>query len=139
MKWWLSIPCLAAMTVAAVIVSVAADSPTAVRLTIPEPAFYAATAETDGEGFRISLKRDMSTPGFKLEVNGVQIDDEASRIVVRVTEHPPAGMAAQVMTPTSLAIPLGRLTRGSYIMEIQLRRGNGGEYRPAHAMVLGAF
>jgi hypothetical protein len=139
MKSWLSIPCLAAMTVAAVSVSVAADPPTAVRLTLPEPAFYGATAETDGEGFRVALKRDMATPGFKLEVDGVQIDGKTSRIVVRVTERPPAGMAAQVITPTAVTIPLGRLTRGSYILEIQMRRGNSGEYGPAHALVLSAF
>jgi len=40
---------------------------------------------------------------------------------------------------TPLTILLEPLARRVYILEIRLRRGPAGEYRPAHAMVLSAF
>ena len=139
MKAWTLIP----FVVAAAASMAGQPGPSAARgLKLLEPAFQTASARTHESvpaRFEIVLEREMPTPGWVLNVDGVEVDEAAGRIVVRASEHPPGGMAAQVITSTPLTISLEPLARGIYTLEVRLRRGHGGEYTPAHAMVLSAF
>ncbi len=139
MKPWILIPFVVAAVAAG---AGQPSSPSAEGLKFLEPAFYDATAKTLESGparFQIELKREMPTPGWRLNVDSVEVDEKSGRIVVRATEQPPEGMAAQVITPTPLTILLEPLARRIYTLEIRLRRGATGEYSPAQVMVLSAF
>lgn len=142
MKAWILIPFVFALAASVTSVAGQPGAPEARGLKLLEPAFQTATARTLESAparFEIVLEREMPTPGWVLNIDGVEVDEAAGRIVVRASEHPPEGVAAQVLTPTTLTIPLERLARGIYTLEIRLRRGHGVEYTPAHAMVLSAF
>ncbi len=85
--------------------------------------------------FFLSLVREMPTPGWSFEVDSVE--REGDRIVARVTEKRPDGMAAQVMTPTSLRVPLGRLPTGMFLLIIETRRDEE-TYRPIQGLIVEA-
>lgn len=88
--------------------------------------------------FEVMLEREMPTPGWTFDVDGIQVDDDAGRIVVRVTEVRPTNIVAQVITPTKLKISLGSLPRGQYFLELQVRRGEG-SYVPVQGFLLNAY
>lgn len=140
--FWFSISFVAIASWVSIAAAGAPDAPPATRLVVPEPAFYGATttaAGTDVSRFRVVFKRDMPTPGYRFEVDGVEVDTVAGRIEVRVTEVAPDGMVAQVITPAELAIQLGPLDVRTYVLEIRLRRRGESDYRLSHATVLSAF
>jgi hypothetical protein len=110
------------------------------RAALKEPAYddiSLSMAKTLPPQFDLMLERRMPSPGWKLEVNSVKIDETERRIVVRATEHRPGGMVATVITPTKMRVSLGKLTPGSYFVEIWVRRSDKGTYRPTAALVLG--
>jgi hypothetical protein len=112
----------------------------ATRLQIPEPAFHdpvVTPADAPKPGFELQLARDMPSTGWRCDVDSVHV--EQGRIYVELTEAPPEGMAAQVITKTRCTIPLGELAPGRYLLELWLRRGNMGDHYPAHALILQAI
>jgi hypothetical protein len=117
----------------------AADRTYAIRGSLREAAYEKVSlsmAKSQPPQFDLMLVREMPTPGWKIEVDALDIDEKDRRIVVRITEHRPGGMVAQVMTPTKLTVPLGELTPGSYFVEIWVRRGKKGTFAPTAALVL---
>jgi hypothetical protein len=111
----------------------------AMRLVVSQPAFTepeVAAAKSMPPQFVLSLTREMPTPGWTFDVDALDVDAEARRIVARVTERSPGGMTAQVITPARLSLPLGSLEPGPYFFELWLRRGTKREHRPTHALVL---
>ena len=111
----------------------------ATRLTVPDPPFRNAQvvmAKSKPPQFRVNLTRDMPTPGWKFEIESVEVDAEAGRILVRVTEQAPHGMVAQMIKPTRLSLDLGVLAPGRYVLELWVRRGAKNEYHRLQAMVL---
>lgn len=89
--------------------------------------------------FEIVLEKRMPSAGWALEVENVQVDPEARRIVASLVEVPPKGMAAQVITPVKGQVHVGPLERGRWLLEIRTRREGKGEPRIAQAVVLRAF
>ena len=111
----------------------------AMRLTVPDGPFRDAQvvmAKSMPPQFQVNLTRDMPTPGWKFEVDSVEIDGKSGRIVARVTEHAPGGVVSQVIKPTRLSLNLGVLSRGDYLLELWVRRGAGSDYRRLQAIVL---
>ena len=101
----------------------------ATRLAVPDPAFRdvrIVPAKSMPPQFRVTLTRDMPTPGWKFEVDEVKVDAESGRIVARITEHAPGGIVSQVIKPTRLDVELGILPRGTYLLELWARRGADG-------------
>ena len=95
---------------------------------------------TDGEaGFVLTLKRDMPTPGWQVTVDEVDIDVDAGRITVRLTDAGPKGMVAQVITPTTFTVPLGALPKGTWVLEVHGRRKVGAPHRVETARIVKAF
>lgn len=88
--------------------------------------------------FEVVFEREMPTPGWKFDIDEISTDPQTSRIVVRVTEVRPGGIAAQVMTPTKLKVALGTLPRGQYFLELQVRRGSG-RHVPVQGFLLNAY
>lgn len=88
--------------------------------------------------FRVTLTREMPTAGFTFDVDAVEVDAAAHRIVARVTRHAPEGMAAQVLTPTPLHLALGTLDPGRYFLEVWMRDDADATHRPDQALVLDA-
>ncbi len=88
--------------------------------------------------FRIVTIRDLPSAGWKRVADDVDVDESAGRIVVRATDHAPDGMAAQVITPTTLAFHVGALTPGAYVVEVRARMGTEEPYRAVDAFVIEA-
>jgi hypothetical protein len=86
--------------------------------------------------FTVVLDRDMPTPGWRFEIDGIEVLHEEGRIVARVSEIGPTGITSQVITETKLRLELGVLRSGTYSLEIRLRKGTAGPYRLAGAIVL---
>jgi hypothetical protein len=91
--------------------------------------------ESDPPRFELVLTREMPTPGYRFEIDSLEVDAEAGRIVAKVTDVPPDGMVAQVITPTRLRLSLGTLPVGRYVLEIRTCRGTG-DHRLLGARVL---
>jgi hypothetical protein len=88
--------------------------------------------------FRLSLKQVMPSAGWSFDVDSVEVDAAAHRIVARVTVRRPEGMSAQVMTPTYLRLALGVLDPGRYFLELHSRDDPTQTHQPAQAFVLDA-
>jgi len=86
--------------------------------------------------FDVVFTREMPTPGFSFVVDAVDV--EPGRIVARLTEVPPTGQTAQVITKADCRVPLGRLARGTYLLELWVRRGPSAPHALEHALVLRA-
>ncbi len=80
----------------------------------------------------------MPTPGWRFEVDSIELDEKAQQIVARVTEIRPTGMLAQVITTTHLVLPLGSIRPGRYVLVVWVRRDTGKPYRLAEALILAA-
>ena len=86
--------------------------------------------------FDITFKREMPTTGWDHVLDSVTVD--SGRIVVKLTEVRPLGTVAQVITPTTFRLPLGRLTPGRYLLELWVRRGTDHPHALSQALVLAA-
>jgi hypothetical protein len=119
----------------------AADPLPALSLELREPAFREPRimiATSMPPQFEILLDRDMPTPGWTFVVDGVSVDEDGGRLVADVSEIGPEGVVTQIITAMTCRIPLGRLSRGRYVLEIRLRRGAMGPHAPVQAFVLDA-
>lgn len=111
----------------------------AARLTAPEPTWYESgieAATTTPATFTVRLRADMPTPGYTFTVDAVEIDRDARRVVVRVTESAPGGVVSQVVTPATLAIEVGPLAPGRWVFELRTRRDASATHVPQWARVL---
>jgi len=120
---------------------VGSDDRPALKLEVVEPVFGSpqiVVLKSMPPQFDLTLVREMPSAGWKLEVDAIDVDADAQRIVARVTEVAPQGMAAQVLTPTWLRLSLGALKPADYVLEIRIRRGTDGEYVLAQALALHA-
>ena len=113
-----------------------AKSLAVVRPTFTEP--EVVLLKTLPPGFELVLVRNMPSPGWQFEIDALEVNTDSGRIVARVTEVRPEGMVAQVISPTRLKLPLGKLAAGYYVLELWTRRGTDREHVPAHAMILHA-
>jgi hypothetical protein len=112
----------------------------ATRLATPEPRFGAPrieVLESAPPQFEIVLTREMPTPGYRFEIDSLQVDADTGRIVAKVSEIAPEGMVAQVITPAELRLNVGSLPVGDWVLVIWTRRGNA-EHRLAAALALRA-
>jgi len=113
----------------------------ATSLTIAEPAFrdpQVMVATSMPPQFDLVLDRDMPTPGWSFVVDEIAVDLEQGRILAKITEVAPPGATAQVITKTACRLPLGKLPRGSYWLELWLRRGADLPHARAQAFVVRA-
>ncbi len=118
----------------------------ATALAVVEPTFdepQVAIATSNPPQFEIAFAREMPSTGWSCKVDGLEVSAEtaasAGRIVARITEVGPAGLSPQVITSTLCRLPLGRLERGVYVLELWVRRGSGDErYGLAQALALRA-
>ncbi len=88
--------------------------------------------------FVVIFDRDMPTPQWKFELDGVDVAPETGRIVAKITELPPEGFVSQVISPHKCRIDVGTVAKGKYVMELWVRRGKNGSHRLAQAFVLNA-
>ena len=93
-------------------------------------------AKSTPHRFTLVVERPMPTPGWRFDVNTIDIEPESSRIMVRVRETGPTGVSSQVITPTRLEIPLGAIPRGRYFLELWTRRADDQPHVPSRAWVL---
>lgn len=113
--------------------------PPATVVVLLEPTFaqpQILTATSMPPQFELILTREMPTPRWRFSIDEVKVDEENGRIVARVTEIAPDGVSSQAITPTPCRIPLGRLTRGRYLIELWVRRGTQGSHWLAQALVV---
>ncbi len=117
----------------------AAGSPARRAEIVPPPFEVVAlrTLESDPPQFVLSLRRETPTAGWTVRVDGVDRDGSGD-LVVRISEIAPDGMVAQVITPVTVSVPLGRLEVGRHVVRIESRRGPGGEYRPQQMVLIAA-
>ena len=112
------------------------------RLVRPEASFYEleiAAAKSMPPQFQLVLTRDMPTTGWSLDVDTLNVDEEARRIVARISERGPDAVSAQVMTPTQLRLDVGTLDSGPWLLEIRSRRGAEDPYRLVFVELLAAY
>jgi len=113
----------------------------ATSLSIIEPAFrdpQVVVATSMPPQFEIVFVRDMSTPGWSFSVDTVDVDEETGRITAKISDIPPDGNTAQVITATKCRLPLGKLAGGVYSLELWSRRGNEGPHVLTQALALRA-
>ncbi len=111
-----------------------ATSLTLVEATFEGPQVIVATSMPPQ--FEISFTRNMPTTGWDHAVDSVTVDQETRRIVAKLTEIRPSGISAQVITPTTCRVPLGRLAPGRYLLELWVRRGADQPHTLAQALVV---
>jgi hypothetical protein len=112
------------------------------RLVRSEASFYdleIVAAKSMPPQFQIVLTRDMPTAGWNLEVDALEVDEEARRIVARISERGPQGVSAQVVTPAKLHLEVGTLDSGPWLLEIRSRRSAEGPYGLVFAELLAAY
>ena len=113
----------------------------ATRLTVAEPEFRdpeIVVAKSTPPRLEIVFVRDMPTPGWKFSVDAVEVDEASSRITARISDIPPDGAVAQMITPTKCRVPLGKLSPGAYALELWVRRGETGPHALKQALVVHA-
>jgi hypothetical protein len=113
----------------------------AVRLTIAEPELAVEeikVLESLPPQFEVVLKKRMPSPGWSLDATDVHVDGDSRTVRVTLTETPPQGMAAQVITPVRVSANLGSLETGRWLLEVWARRGGEGKPRRIHAVILQA-
>ena len=114
------------------------DAASSLRLPNAEesPRVEIRTLRSEPPKFVFEIVREMPTPGWRFEIDTVDFDEANRRIVAKVTEVRPDGMAAQVITDTRLRIPLGSIARGRWFLEVWSRRTSQRGHAPAHAFLL---
>jgi hypothetical protein len=88
--------------------------------------------------FEIVFVREMPTPGWSFAVDAVDVDEESGRITAKISDIPPTGPTAQMISATKCRLALGTLARGVYSLELWLRRGNEGPHVLTQALVVRA-
>jgi len=139
MKRWMVLLTLSVLSTHLACAASGAGSPAATSLRLarelfPDPQVIVATSMPPQ--FEVVFDREMPTPGWQSVIDGVEIDNSTRRIVASVSDIPPEGPTAQVVTRTPCRVPLGRLETGHYLLEVHLRRGRTGAHTLAQAFVL---
>ena len=86
--------------------------------------------------FTLVVNREMPTPGWTFEIDTIEVDADAARVTVKLTEAAPDGIVAQVLTPGRIEVPLGTIEPGAYFVELWIRRQAGKPHQPGHALVV---
>jgi hypothetical protein len=86
----------------------------------------------------IVFVREMPTPGWSFSVDAVEVDEESSRITAKISDIPPSGPTAQMISAAECRLGLGKLARGVYSLELWLRRGTEGPHVLTQALVVRA-
>jgi hypothetical protein len=113
----------------------------ATALTFIEGSFASPQVTSDPSGpgrFTVSFEREMPTPGWRFEIDAVEIDPDSGRIEARISEIAPDGITSQVLTKARCSIPLGPLPPGRFVLEIRSRRGTSAPHEPVQAFVIHA-
>src|SRR5207302_8561700 len=87
-----------------------------------------------GGGFTLRVVRVMRTPGWTVQVDGVEV--EAGRVRVRMTDTRPPGIVPQVLSPLTVSVNGPALRTGRHVVELVAREGREGRYQPIHVMIL---
>ncbi len=77
--------------------------------------------------FDLRMTRDMASPGYKIEIDGVDAAKDGV-IVARMTAVPPDGASLTVIEPTPLRFELGSLAAATYRFELMSRDSKDGAY-----------
>jgi hypothetical protein len=85
--------------------------------------------------FHVALTADMPDPGWTLAVDRVSDADENGCRVVELTATRAEGAYVQVITPRTVVVSLGMLRKGTYLLDLRLRRGPE-KYERVQAVVL---
>jgi len=136
MRWFVG-----ALILGTVVTARAGGPGAATALSIAEPAFrdpQVVVAMSMPPQFEVVFVREMPTPGWSFAVDGVEIDAKSGRITAKISDIPPGGPTAQVITKTKFRLPLGKLSAGVYSLELWLRRGSEGQHALAQALVVRA-
>ena len=136
MRWFVGLSILVALTLTS-----AGGPGSATALSIAEPAFrdpQVIVATSMPPQFEIVFVRDMPSAGWDFSVDSVEVDEESGRITAKVSEIPPGGPTAQMISATKCRLPLGKLARGVYSLELWLRRGSQGPHGLTQAVVVRA-
>lgn len=88
--------------------------------------------------FVLRGQRLMPTPGWTFHIDSVKTETAAGRIVVQLTDMPPEGMVIQTLGPTPLAVQLGALRTGRYVVELHTRRSPHERHQLLQAIVIEA-
>jgi hypothetical protein len=139
MKRWIVLASLAVLTTLPACSASSAGGPAATSLRLarelfPDPQVIVATSMPPQ--FEVVFDREMPTPGWQFVIDSVEVDRSTRRIVASVSDIPPEGPTAQVITRTPCRVPLGHLETGHYLLEVHLRRGRTGAHTLAQAFVL---
>jgi hypothetical protein len=124
--------------IVAISCSVTAGDP-ASRMWIPDTRVQGAEVvadESEPTKFTLVVEREMPTPGWTFEIDTIEVDTNAARITVKLTEAAPDGIVAQVLTPGRIEVPLGTIEPGAYFVELWTRREAGKPHQPGHALVV---
>jgi hypothetical protein len=81
--------------------------------------------------------RQMPTPGWTFHIDSVTSEPASGRIVVQLTDVPPDGVVS-ALGPTPIALQLGSLRAGSYVVEIHSRRSPNERHQLLQAVVVEA-
>jgi len=136
MRWFVG-----ALILGSVVTAWAGGPGPATALSIAEPAFrnpQVVVATSMPPQFEVVFVREMPTPGWSFAIDGVEIDEKSGRITAKISDIPPGGPTAQVITDTKCRLPLGKLSAGVYLLELWLRRGNEGPHVLTQALVIRA-
>ena len=119
----------------------AAKSPPAQGLTVvPEDIEHielGVIASTPPQ-FVLRGQRVMPTPGWTFHIDSVKSEPSAGRVIVQLTDMAPEGMVIQTLGPTPLAVQLGSLRAGRYVVEIHTRRSPHERHQLLQAIVIEA-
>lgn len=88
--------------------------------------------------FVLRGRRTMPTPGWSFHIDSVKVEHKAKRISLRITDVPPDGATIQVPGPSPIAVQLGTLRHGRYLVELHARRSPSEKHRLLQAAVIEA-
>jgi hypothetical protein len=117
----------------------AASGDEATRVWIPDTRIEGGEIiedKSERSGFTLVLKREMPTPGWTFRIDSVEVDAESQRLTAKLTEVGPEGIVAQVLTPSTIEVPLGKIDPGTYFVELWFRRDPNKRHQPGHAVVV---
>jgi hypothetical protein len=128
------------LAILAVLAALAGAKPgpdTALTLKPVDPMFAVRVIEKPScpPSFDVELTADMPDPGWTLAVDRISDADDSGRRVVEITATRAEGAYIQVITPRAVIVSLGMMRKGTYLLDIRLRRG-ATPYERVQAVVL---
>lgn len=113
---------------------------TALSLSPVEPMFRFLVVERPScpPSFDLVLAADMPDPGWSLAIDRVSDPDETRRRVVEITATRAEGVFPQVLTERTATAGLGTMRKGTCLIDLHLRRGEGRHERVQAIVLRGA-